>query len=186
MPVPPGASQNVPTDDIFVGIGANLPSPSGPPVVTCEEALDRLAARGAAIMARSGWYRSAPVPVSDQPWFVNGVARVAWPGGPQGLMEVLHAVEASFGRVRKTRDEARVIDLDLLAYGDLIRDEPPILPHPRMHERAFVLIPLAELAPGWRHPRLGQTVEGLLAMLPAGQAIERLPASLAPKALRTI
>ncbi|MGH6718336.1 MAG: 2-amino-4-hydroxy-6-hydroxymethyldihydropteridine diphosphokinase [Alphaproteobacteria bacterium] len=171
---------------IFVGLGANLPSPAGPPLVTCATALARLSAMGVTVIARSRWYRSAPVPPSDQPWFVNGVARVAWPGPPERLLDALHAVEQSLGRVRRVRDEARAIDLDLLAFDGLTRDTPPILPHPRLHERAFVLRPMAELAPGWRHPRLGLAIKALIALLPPGQRVEPIPATLAHEATDTI
>jgi 2-amino-4-hydroxy-6-hydroxymethyldihydropteridine diphosphokinase len=171
---------------IFVGLGANLPSPAGPALATCATALARLAALGATVITRSRWYRSAPVPPSDQPWFVNGVAKVAWPASPERLLEALHAVEASLGREHRVKDEARTIDLDLLAFGDLVRDEPPILPHPRMHERGFVLLPLAELAPNWRHPRLGLTIAALIAALAPDQRAEPIPAALARQATDTI
>jgi 2-amino-4-hydroxy-6-hydroxymethyldihydropteridine diphosphokinase len=153
---------------ILIGLGANLPSREhGAPQATLEAALDRLAAEGIAIIARSSWYRTAPVPASDQPWYVNGVAAVATTLEPAALLAVLHRVEAAFGRVRRERNEPRPIDLDLLAYDDRVsRDAPPLLPHPRLHERGFVLRPLAEIAPGWRHPASGATVEALLAALP--------------------
>lgn len=171
---------------IFLGIGANLSSQAGPPLETCEAALTRLGALGARVTARSRWYRSAPVPPSDQPWFVNGVVEVAWAGTPEALLAVLHQVEAALGRVRRVRDEARAIDLDLLAFGDEVRVTAPVLPHPRLHERGFVLLPLAEIAPGWRHPFSGLTVEALIAALPPGQVTEPIPAALAPEAGKTL
>lgn len=162
---------------ILVGLGANRSSAAGAPQATLEAALDALAAEGVRTLARSRWYRSAPVPPSEQPWYVNGVAAVATPLGPAELLALLHRIEARFGRVRRVRNEARSLDLDLLAYRDLV--EPgaggPILPHPRLHERAFVLLPLREVAPGWRHPRLGASVEALVAALPPGEAADPLP-----------
>jgi 2-amino-4-hydroxy-6-hydroxymethyldihydropteridine diphosphokinase len=162
---------------ILVGLGANLTSARyGSPRATLTAALDMLAARGVAILARSPWYRSAPLPASDQPWFVNAVASVATPLGPAPLLDLLLAVEAECGRVRGARNAPRAVDLDLLAYGEAI-SEPgavPILPHPRLHERAFVLLPLRDLAPSWRHPGLGRGVAELIAALPGGQQIERL------------
>ena len=156
--------------DIFIGIGANLASARhGPPLDTCRAALPAMEAAGIRIIACARWYQSRPVPPSDQPPYINGVVRVATDLAPRPLLDALHAVEAAFGRVRRERNAARVLDLDLLAYGDRVADDPegPILPHPRMHERAFVLRPLAELAPDWRHPRLGVEISDLLRALPA-------------------
>ena len=103
--------------------------------------------------------------------FVNAVAEVATDLGPEALLALLHSVEERFGRVRRERNEARVLDLDLLAFGDLVTDTPGglVLPHPRLHLRAFVLLPLADLAPGWRHPATGRPIRELIAELPAGQ-----------------
>ncbi len=163
-------------DFILIGIGANLPSRLGPPLSTCEAALAALAEANVTILRRSRWYRSAPVPASAQPWFVNGVAVVATPLGPAELLAAMLAVERRLGRVRETRWEPRVLDLDLLDYRGAVRSAPPPeLPHPRMHERAFVLLPLAEVAPGWRHPLLGRRVDSLIATLPADQVSEPLP-----------
>jgi 2-amino-4-hydroxy-6-hydroxymethyldihydropteridine diphosphokinase len=162
---------------ILIGLGANLPSTDfGPPQSTLEAALAEFARQGIEVVRRSRWYRSAPVPPSDQPWFINAVAAVVTERSPADVLTVLHRIEAKFGRTRRTRDEARVIDLDLLAYGDRVQGdgEGPQLPHPRLHARAFVLLPLAEVAPGWRHPLLGKTVEDLIAELPPGQVAERL------------
>ena len=158
---------------ILLGLGANLPSPAGPPVATLEATLAALAAAGVTIVARSRWYRTAPVPVSDQPWFINGVARVETGLEPLALLRLLQQIELQFGRRRGVRNEARPLDLDILDYDGRIEDGSGlILPHPRMHERAFVLLPLAEVAPGWRHPTLGETVSALIAALPASQKAE--------------
>ena len=155
---------------ILVGLGANLPSEFGPPQATLAAALDALAAEDLRILARSRWYRSAPVPPSGQPWFVNGVAAVATGLDPGALLALLHRVEARFGRVRGARNAARTLDLDLLAYDERVTDGPdgPVLPHPRLHERGFVLLPLAELAPAWRHPASGRSLAALIAALPPG------------------
>jgi len=144
---------------ILIGIGSNLASAYGPPRETCAAALKALASEAVEIVAHSRWYRSSPVPMSDQPWFVNGVAAVTTDHSAPSLLHTLHAVEAAFGRPSTEtraaeRNAARILDLDLLAYGDLVRDgpEPPVLPHPRLAKRAFVLLPLREIAPEWRHP----------------------------------
>ena len=168
---------------IFVGIGANLPSPAhGPPLATCSAAIGALGARGVTVIRRSRWYSSAPVPPSDQPDYVNGVLQVETELSAQALLGALHDVERVFGRCRGERNDPRILDLDLLAYGRLTTPPGATLevPHPRMHERVFVLRPLADLAPWWRHPRLGRSAIELLAAVPAGQratAIETLPAS---------
>ena len=135
--------------------------------------------RGGVTVSRvSPWYRSAPVPASDQPWYVNAVAEVRTPLAPAPLLAFLHKVEREFGRVRGVANAARVLDLDLLAYGDAIadgRDGGPVLPHPRLHERAFVLVPLVDLAPGWRHPMLGKTAAELLQGLGGADATVPMP-----------
>ena len=162
---------------ILIGIGANLMHPYyGPPRATCEAALSAFNDSEIRVRRRSRWYRSAPVPASDQPWFVNGVAILETEFDPADVLRVLHRIEVDFGRVRERRDEARVLDLDLLAYGARI-SEPgtvPILPHPRLTERAFVLKPLAELVPDWRHPVTGMHVQDLLRALPADQTAEAM------------
>jgi len=160
---------------ILIGLGANLPSPRfGDPLATCTAALTALDAAGARPVRVSRWYRSAPVPASDQPWFINGVALLESALPPAGVLALLHEIERDFGRVRRVRDEARVIDLDLLAYGDRVSrpGEVPVLPHPRLGERAFVVLPLAELVPDWRHPVSGLSAKELAARLPPGQHAE--------------
>jgi len=169
-----------PAGPILIGLGANLPSPEhGPPVVTLEAALAALASRGLRIRARSRWWESAPVPVSDQPWYVNGVIEVETSLAPEALLALLHEVEAGFGRLRSVPNAPRILDLDLLAYGSLVREgpAPPLLPHPRMAERAFVLHPLAEIRPGWRHPASGLSLPQLIARLSSEQIVRPLPHS---------
>ena len=160
---------------IVIGVGANLSSPRyGGPQDACEAALGALRAAGVAVLRRSRWYRSAPVPASDQPWFVNAVAEVSTELSAADLLGLLHGIEQEMGRERRARDEARVIDLDLLIFGETVSrpGETPVLPHPRLAERAFVVLPLAELAPDWRHPRTGQSLDGMVQALPADQRAE--------------
>jgi 2-amino-4-hydroxy-6-hydroxymethyldihydropteridine diphosphokinase len=165
------------TETILIALGANLPSPRfGPPRATLEAALAAIEAAGVRVLKRSSWWESEPVPASDQPWYVNGVALVATRLEPVPLLALLHRIEAEFGRTRGARNEARLLDLDLLAYGDrrLAGPEPPQLPHPRLADRAFVLLPLAEVAPDWRHPVSGEPVRQLIARLAPGQKIRRI------------
>lgn len=165
---------------ILVAVGANLPSRFGTPLDACESAVQALEGRGIRIVARSRWWESAPVPVSDQPWYVNGVVAVETVLSAAALLAELHAVEEAMGRVRTVPNAPRVIDLDLLAYDNQVLDSgPALVPHPRMAGRAFVVLPLAEVAPGWRHPVTGQTVRAMVDALPADQEIR--PAKERPK-----
>jgi len=166
---------------ILIALGANLPSKIGGPRETLEAALALMGEHGIKVVARSHWYRTSPVPASDQPDFVNGVIRVRTGLGPRELLKTLHHIEKELGRTRYQKWEARVLDLDLLAYDDkLILEELQTdgqsiqIPHPRLHQRRFVLAPLAEVATGWIHPRLGKTAEALLAELKDGDRVERL------------
>jgi 2-amino-4-hydroxy-6-hydroxymethyldihydropteridine diphosphokinase len=156
---------------ILVGIGANLPDPRwGPPRTICAAALAALETADVHVVRRARWYESAPVPLSEQPWYVNGIAELSTDLEPAALLARLHQIEAAFGRLRGAPNAARTLDLDLIDYHGRVSaaGAVPELPHPRMHERLFVLLPLAELAPGWRHPRLGCGLDELIAALPAG------------------
>lgn len=143
---------------ILIALGSNLSEPPyESPRHVLEAALEKIADQGITILKVSRWYETEPVPKSDQPWFVNGVALVETALAPEELLSVLHDIEHDMGRVRRERWEARILDLDLLAYDDIIREEGVILPHPRLHERAFVLRPLLDVAPNWTHPLLKRT-----------------------------
>lgn len=165
-------------DSILIGLGSNLSSADlGPPLAVCQAAVEALRAEGLPIARQSRWYRSAPVPASDQPWYVNGVVALERAPEPGPLLALLHRIEARFGRVRGAPNAARVLDLDLLTYGERIAAGGagnPILPHPRLHLRAFVLFPMSEVAPDWRHPRLGRSVAAMLRNLPADQRVEAM------------
>ena len=164
------------TESLLVALGSNLPDASGRSSLDlCRWALQQLASHPALTLeATSAWYRTAPVPISDQPDFINGVARLSGAIEPAALLALLHAIEAEAGRVRTVPNAARMLDLDLLAAGDRIIDTPDlILPHPRLADRAFVLHPLCDVAPFWRHPALGRTALELRDALPP-QRIQRL------------
>ncbi len=175
---------------ILIAIGANLPSEThGTPLETCRAALAALpvlpGAGGAGHLSVDGhspWYETAPVPPSDQPLYVNGVAQLTTDLSPEALLRRLGDIEADFGRTRAAANAPRILDLDLLAYGGVVNEgpAPPLLPHPRMHLRAFVLRPLADLAPGWMHPILRKTAAALLVELPPGQDVRRLQQAEGP------
>lgn len=152
---------------ILIGLGANLPSPAhGSPRQTLEAALAALETGGISIAARSRWYATAPVPASDQPEFVNLVVALETELDPGALLTRLHAVEESFGRVRAERNAARVLDIDLLDYNGRVDTKWPVLPHPRMDQRAFVLVPLRDIVPAWRHPVTARALSELLEAAP--------------------
>jgi 2-amino-4-hydroxy-6-hydroxymethyldihydropteridine diphosphokinase len=161
---------------ILIGLGANIDSAFGGPRETLNAALAALAREGVVTLAQSHWYRTAPVPLSSQPWFINAVASVTVHVDAHALLAVLQKIETRFGRVRGEPNAPRAVDLDLLDYcGERVTSPYLILPHPRMHLRRFVLEPLAEVAPQWRHPISSRTARQLLTELGEDQPIERLP-----------
>jgi 2-amino-4-hydroxy-6-hydroxymethyldihydropteridine diphosphokinase len=153
---------------IYIALGANLPSRAGLPAKTLLAAFERLAQSGIASVRVSRFYRSEAWPDPSDPEFVNAVASVSTGLSPRDLLTQMHAIEKSFGRDRSgaARPNApRSLDLDLIDYEGKIQDGPPALPHPRMSTRAFVLVPLMEIAPEWRHPESGRSIDELVAEL---------------------
>lgn len=155
---------------ILIAIGANLPSHFGTPVETIAAAVQALESHGLELIRKSRIWLTAPVPISDQPWYHNAVVSVKTDLDAFRLLSLLHHIEAEFGRVRYERNEPRVLDLDLVAYNNEIVDRPSlIVPHPRMHERAFVLLPLQDIAPDWVHPILKRNLSQMIELIPSDQ-----------------
>jgi 2-amino-4-hydroxy-6-hydroxymethyldihydropteridine diphosphokinase len=153
---------------ILIAFGSNLPSSAGSPFRTLKAALAALRANGIEPVKVSRFYKNPAWPNPDDPPFLNAVAQVETRLAPPALLERLHEVERSFGRTRGVLNAPRTLDLDILDYDGRIETGPPQLPHPRMTDRAFVLVPLAEIAPDWHHSVNGQSVGALLATLPNG------------------
>lgn len=153
----------------FIALGSNLDDPA----LHVDQAFGELARLSSSrLLTRSSLYRSGPVGLLDQPDFINAVAQIETALDPHGLLDALLEIEHAHGRVREFINAPRTLDLDILMYGDLQCNERRlILPHPRMHQRAFVLQPLLEIAPDCHIPGRG-TVAELLASC-AGQRIER-------------
>ena len=159
---------------ILIALGANLTSRAGAPRETLKSALSELAARGITIERQSGFYRTPAWPDPSDPPFVNAVAAVRTTLAPALLLNALHEVEREFGRNRGQPNAPRTLDLDLIDYDGRIEQGPPQLPHPRMESRPFVLVPLRDVAPDWRHPMSGRSVCQLIAALAATDVV-RLP-----------
>jgi 2-amino-4-hydroxy-6-hydroxymethyldihydropteridine diphosphokinase len=161
---------------ILLGLGANIRSPAGTPEETLRAALRELSRRGARVCAVSSFYQSSAWPDPRDPAFINAVARIETADDPAQLLLHLKEMERLFGRVSAARNAARPLDLDILDYNGRVEIGPPILPHPRLHERGFVLIPLHEIAPDWDHPVWGASAEELIARLPPdARVVTRLP-----------
>lgn len=171
----------------LIALGANVPSGMDALERTLRAALERLQALGLQGLKASRLYRTPCFPAGAGPDYLNAAACVEWGGTPSDLLRILHEVEAEFGRERVQRWGRRTLDLDLIAVGDKVVPDAEtqdawralpmekqvekapghlVLPHPRVQDRAFVLVPLSEVAPDWVHPRLGQSVSEMRDALP--------------------
>ncbi|MCB1334146.1 MAG: 2-amino-4-hydroxy-6-hydroxymethyldihydropteridine diphosphokinase [Roseivivax sp.] len=180
----------------LIALGANQPSDAGSPRATLIAALEALERNGIRLIRSSRMYRTPCFPAGAGPDYVNAAAVAEGPADPGAMLATLHRIEAEFGRARVSRWASRSLDLDLIAAGDMVLPdaqqqdrwralpaqrqsvEAPdtlILPHPRMQDRAFVLVPLAEVAPDWVHPRTGQSVAQMLKVSPPEDVAQVVP-----------
>ena len=180
----------------LIALGANLPSVHGNPAETLNVAIRGLAEQVGVIRAISSFFATPAFPKGNGPDYVNAAVQIETALDAQAILERLHRIEADCGRVRVERWGQRTLDLDLIALGQTVlpdaarqtewRTLPPerqiqavpgelILPHPRLQDRAFVLVPLAQIAPEWRHPLTGATIRAMLAALPAADLAEVRP-----------
>lgn len=192
--------------EILLAFGANLPSPEGAPSATIAAAIERLASRGFDVVAVSSFYRTPAVVLDGgavSPPYINACAKLRWYADAEAILAVAQQLERDFGRIPSARWTARPLDIDLLACGDAVLPDgvawravaesadpaailpEPVVPHPRLHIRGFVLAPLLDVAPEWRHPVLGRTVQQLAEAVRAEggfEGIEKLAAAGADSA----
>ena len=147
----------------FIAMGANLKSDLN---LTLKEnleiALNMFQGYDLNILKVSNWYKTQPIPISNQPWFINAVIKISTKKSPKELLETLQTIEKLFGRKRNILNGPRTLDLDIIDYNGLIENNDPILPHPRMHIRKFVLIPLQDIEPNWVHPITQKNINFLI------------------------
>lgn len=154
----------------YIGVGSNL----GDKIANCRCAIEEMGhLPGCQMAARSSLFKTEPEGVTGQDWYVNCVSQLTTDLSPIQLIKALLSIEHSMGRRRRKRWEARIIDLDILLFGqEVIRSRDLVIPHPLLHERRFVLEPLAQLAPEFIHPVLKTTIRHLLQGLPRGPSVE--------------
>ncbi|HXV63320.1 MAG TPA: 2-amino-4-hydroxy-6-hydroxymethyldihydropteridine diphosphokinase [Vicinamibacteria bacterium] len=160
-------------DSFFIGLGSNLQDPNS----QLDRALRSLQVANVELCQTSSRYRSEPVGGPPQPWFLNQVARVRFVDAPLALLRLCQSIERRQGRERRLMNGPRTLDVDLLLSGDLVLDSPALsLPHPRLGERRFVLVPLVEIAPRVIDPRSGLSLEELLRRCEDRSVVERVGA----------
>ena len=157
--------------DGYIGLGSNL----GEPACELRAGISELQDRGVAITARSSFYRTEPVAAESEAWFINAVLGVRFAGTPVELFDICRAVERSRGRERSVRNAPRTLDLDILLIGPLVLESEDLtIPHPRLHIRRFVLVPMVEIAPDVMHPVMGRPMRDLLVSCTDKSAVVRL------------
>jgi 2-amino-4-hydroxy-6-hydroxymethyldihydropteridine diphosphokinase len=155
---------------VYLSLGSNL----GDRAANLQAAIEKLAALGKAV-AVSSFYETEPVELTAQPWFLNCAVKVDTEKMPRQLIAGILALEQGMGRQQKQKKGPRIIDIDILLFGSSVIEIPSLtVPHPKMHERRFVLEPLAEIAPDARHPVFRRTVRELRDALPPGQTVRKL------------
>jgi 2-amino-4-hydroxy-6-hydroxymethyldihydropteridine diphosphokinase len=154
---------------VYLSLGSNV----GDRESQLHDAIRRLDQAGR-VVAVSSFYETEPVEFTEQPWFLNCAVALETEKTPEQVMTILLGIERDMGRQRTREKGPRSIDIDILLFGDTVMDLPELtIPHPAMHERRFVLEPLAEIAPEAKHPTLKKTIRELLEGLPAGQSVRR-------------
>jgi 2-amino-4-hydroxy-6-hydroxymethyldihydropteridine diphosphokinase len=148
---------------VVIALGCSLPGSYPSREALLEAAVEALAPEGLAVADRSGWWTSAAWPDPTAPAYLNGVVLVDTTLPAEEVLEALHRIEARFGRVRAEANAPRTLDLDLIAHGRTVLEGAVVVPHPRAHERLFVMGPLAQIAPDWRHPVMERTAAELAA-----------------------
>lgn len=187
---------NISFTNALIAVGSNGSSEVNLSFSIVRDAVDRVVGESGGKAVVSRFYRTPAFPAGAGPDFVNAAFAIDWSGSAEDLLALLHRVEVDAGRTRTRRWEARVLDLDLLALGEQVRPDAEtqtawramplaeaatrapgqlVLPHPRLQERGFVLVPLADVAPDWRHPLTGDTVQQMLDRLPAADLHEIVP-----------
>ncbi len=152
---------------ILIGLGSNMSGPWGSPTETLDRAVEAIGKNRAQVLARSSWIETKPYGISDQPGFVNGALEIKTSLSPEELLVMLHEIEIAAGRQRREKWGPRTLDLDIIAYDDVVMAGGDnslnlTLPHNDLHNRSFVLLPVRELNPSWQHPVSGKTVTQML------------------------
>jgi len=162
--------------NVYVGIGSNLPTELfGNPLDNCRRAVQLLEQAGVTVAGRSRWYETEPIPASDQPNFVNGAIHCLTQLAPLEFLRLCGDIENQMGRERGAANAARIIDLDILAWDDRHSEEEGlIIPHPRLSERLFVLVPLQEIAADWTHPVSGAGLADMIEAIGNAQIIRQI------------